>query len=302
MKYTQIDFIDSISRKPAGPEVSDLSHKQSSKVFKDEGADELKHLSLDQIRVNPYQPRREFADEELEELARSIRTVGLLHPPLVRALPEAGLYELVSGERRYRAAQIASLHVIPVYVRSTSYEVSAQAALIENIQRVDLNPIEIARALKRLSVEFGLTQERLAEQIGKKRSTLANYLRLLSLPPAIQESLYKGFITMGHAKAILALDQEEKQILLHEMILRDELNVRETERAAHRISNKPEKRKGEEKTPDFFLTDLENRVREKLGTQVSIQGEGSKGKITIDYYSLDDLDRLLHLFGITEEL
>lgn len=273
-----------------------------SKILRDAGSDELKHLSLEQIRMNPYQPRREFAAEELEELAQSIRTVGLLHPPLVRSLPEAGVYELVSGERRYRAAQMASLQVIPVYVRLAGDAVSAQAALIENIQRVDLNPLEIARALKRLSVEFGLTQERLAEQIGKKRSTLANYLRLLSLPTMIQESLYKGFITMGHAKAILVLEQEEKQVLLHEMILRDELNVRETERAAQRISNKHEKRKPEGKAPDFFLGDLANRMRERLGTQVSIQGEGEKGKITIDYYSLDDLDRLLNLFGIGEEL
>lgn len=273
-----------------------------SKILREADSDELKHLSLEQIRMNPYQPRREFAAEELEELAKSIRTVGLLHPPLVRSLPEAGIYELVSGERRYRAAQIASLQVIPVYVRSGSDAVSAQAALIENIQRVDLNPLEIARALKRLSVEFGLTQERLAEQIGKKRSTLANYLRLLSLPTTIQESLSKEFITMGHAKAILVLDQEEKQMLLHEMILRDELNVREAERAAQRISNKHEKRKPEGKAPDFFLGDLANRMRERLGTQVSIQGEGGKGKITIDYYSLDDLDRLLDLFGIAEDL
>jgi ParB family chromosome partitioning protein len=264
--------------------------------------DELKHVSLEHIQVNPYQPRREFKLEDLEELAQSIRTVGILHPPLVRPLPNSPLYELISGERRFRAAQMALLTTIPVYIRKTSYSVSAQAALIENIQRVDLNALEIAKALKRLMVEFGLTQDQLAQQIGKKRSTVANYLRLLTLPPAIQESILKDFISMGHAKAILALEQEEKQMLLHELILRDDLNVRETEQAARRIGEKAKKQQLSYVTRDFYLEHLADKMREKLGTQVSIQAKGKKGRISIDYYSLDDLDRLLHLFGVAQEL
>lgn len=260
--------------------------------------DELKHVSLSQIRVNPYQPRREFKSEDLEELAQSIRSVGLLHPPLVRPLPNSELYELISGERRFRAAQLACLTTIPVYVRVTNYSLSAQAALIENIQRVDLNPLEIARALKRLMEEFGLTQDQLAQQLGKKRSTLANYLRLLALPPAIQESIVKNFITMGHAKAILALDQEEKRMLLHEMILRDDLNVREAEQAAQRIGEKAKKQQLSYVPRDFYLEQLADKIREKLGTQVLIQAKGKKGRISIDYYSLDDLDRLLALLGV----
>lgn len=264
--------------------------------------DELKHVSLAHICVNPYQPRREFKLEDLEELAQSIRTVGILHPPLVRPLPNSHLYELISGERRFRAAQLAALTTIPVYIRKTSYSISAQAALIENIQRVDLNPLEIAKALKRLIVEFGLTQEQLANQIGKKRSTLANYLRLLTLPLMIQESIAKGFITMGHAKAILALDQEERQILLHELILRDNLNVREAEQTAQRIGEKAKKQQLSYVSRDFYLEQLADKIREKLGTQVSIQAKGKKGRISIDYYSLDDLDRLLSLLGVSHDV
>ncbi len=264
--------------------------------------DELKHLSLSQIRVNPYQPRREFKLEDLEELAQSIRSVGLLHPPLVRPLPHSQFYELIAGERRFRAAQLASLATIPVYVRKTGYSISAQAALIENIQRVDLNSLEIAKALKRLMVEFGLTQDQLAQQIGKKRSTIANYLRLLTLPPSIQDSIAKSCITMGHAKAILALNQEEKQVLLHELILRDDLNVREAEQAAQRIGEKAKKQQLSYVPRDFYLEQLANKMRERLGTQVSIQAKGKKGRISIDYYSFDDLDRLLALLGVSQDL
>ncbi|MFI0435076.1 MAG: ParB/RepB/Spo0J family partition protein [Parachlamydiaceae bacterium] len=264
-------------------------------------SDELKHIPLALIRVNPYQPRREFKSEDLKELAQSISSVGLLHPPLVRRLPESDLYELISGERRFRAAQLANLSTIAVYIRSTNYCVSAQAALIENIQRVDLNSLEIARALKRLITEFGLTQDQLSHQLGKKRSTLANYLRLLTLPSTIQESLSKDFITMGHAKAILALDEEAKQMLLHEIILRDDLNVRQAEQAAQRIGEKAKKQQLSYIPRDFYLEELEGKIREKLGTKVFIQPKGKKGRILIDYYNLDDLDRLLILFGVKEE-
>lgn len=264
--------------------------------------DELKHVTLSQIRVNPYQPRREFNAEELEDLAQSIRSVGILHPPLVRPLPNGEGYELISGERRFRAAQLACLPTMPVYIRKTSYSISAQAALIENIQRVDLNALEIARALKRLMQEFGLTQDQLAQQLGKKRSTLANYLRLLTLPLPIQESISKDLITMGHAKAILALEQDDKQMLLHEMILRDDLNVREAEQAAQRIGEKAKKQQLNYIPRDFYLEQIADKIREKLGTQVLIHAKGKKGRISIDYYNLDDLDRLLVLFGVKQEL
>lgn len=261
--------------------------------------DELKSVPLSLILMNPYQPRREFNLEELEELAQSIRTVGLLHPPLVRPLPNSLYYELISGERRFRAAQLVSLEAIPVYVRQTSDFISAQASLIENIQRVDLNPLEIAKSLKRLMTDFGFNQEHLAQRIGKKRSTVANYLRLLTLPISIQDSLAKGCITMGHAKAILGLNEQDKQMLLHGIILRDELNVRESEQAANRINEKAKKKQLSYVPRDFYLEQLVDKIREKLGTKVDIQAKGKRGRIYIDYYNYDDLDRLLALLGVS---
>lgn len=260
--------------------------------------DELKTISLEKIIVNPYQPRRHFQQEELDELAQSIQAVGIIHPPLVRPLPESDHFELIAGERRFRAAQLVNLKEIPVFIRKTNYSISAQAALIENVQRVDLNAIEIAYALKRLMVEFGLNQDHLAAQIGKKRSTVANYLRLLTLPSAIKESVSKNCISMGHAKAILSLETEEKQHLLHQLILRDDLTVRETEVAAKRIGEKAKKQQLNYVTRDFHLEFLASQLQEKLGTKVHIQGQGKKGRICIDYYNLNDLDRVLQLFNL----
>jgi ParB family chromosome partitioning protein len=259
--------------------------------------DDLREIEIEKIQVNPFQPRKSFSRNELEELAESIKAVGVIHPPVVRPL-ENDTYELVSGERRFRASQLAGLTKIPVVIRSSSNAISAQAALIENIQRVDLNPIEISKALKLLSFEFGLNQDDLAKRVGKKRSTIANYLRLLTLPKGIQESVSNDLISMGHAKAILSLENFEKQNLLHELILRDELSVRETEAAAIRISEKAKKQKLIYVPRDFYLEQLAERIQKKLGTKVFIQGKGKKGRISIDYYNLDDLDRLLQLFGI----
>lgn len=261
-------------------------------------AEELCLVAISKISMNPFQPRRHFADLELEELAASIKAVGLIHPPTVRRLGDLDSYELVSGERRFRACELAGLSEIPVVVRKSSDSISAQAALIENIQRVDLNPIEIAKALVSLTKQFGYAQDELASRIGKKRSTVANYIRLLTLPKNIQESVSKGLITMGHAKAILALEGFEKQNLLHEIVLRDDLNVREAEEAALRIADKAKKKTLVYSTRDFYLEQLAEKIQQKLGTKVNIQGKGKRGRISIDYYSLDDLDRLLGLWGI----
>ena len=260
--------------------------------------EELREVELTHIVVNPYQPRRYFEQNELEGLAESILAVGLLHPPLVRPLPDGKSYEIISGERRYRAAQLAGMKTIQVLVRDLPHSLSAEAALIENIQRVDLNPLEIAKALRLLIVEFKLSQDILAKRIGKKRSTVANYLRLLSLPTHIQNGISKDLITMGHAKAILALTEENKQNLLFELILRDGLTVRDAEKAAQRIGEKAKKQTLNYVTRDFYLEQLAEKIQHQLGTKVAIQGKGKRGKISIDYYSLDDLERLLNLFGI----
>jgi ParB family transcriptional regulator, chromosome partitioning protein len=267
--------------------------------------DELKYVSPSQVSINPFQPRKEFNNEELAELADSIRTVGILHPPLVRPLPQEGHYELISGERRFRAAQLASLSTIPVYIRITDAVISAQAALIENIQRVDLNPLEIAKALRKLILEFSYTQECLAKRIGKKRSTVANYLRLLTLHPQIQECLLKNQISMGHAKAILSVEKEIEQFLLLRRIVDDKLNVREAEEAAHTFMQNDVRKTTKSKKINqtaVYIEDITNRFREKLGTHVSIKGNGEQGQICIPYYDLDDLDRLLAFFGIAENV
>lgn len=263
--------------------------------------DEIKDVDINCIVVNPFQPRRYFAQEELMELAQSIQTVGLIHPPVVRPRPDGLTYELVSGERRFRAMQLAGMKIITVLVRDSSHEISAQAALIENIQRVDLNPIEIAKALRSLIEQFGLQQEELAVRVGKKRSTISNYLRLLTLPKSIQDGVSSGIISMGHAKAILSLEGFEKQNLLFELILRDELTVREAEEAALRIAEKVKKQMLVHANRDFFLEQIAERIQRRLGTKVTIQGRGKKGKITINYYNLDDLDRLLAIFGASAQ-
>lgn len=251
--------------------------------------DEVKVVKIDQIRMNPFQPRQAFHENGLSELSRSIQSVGLIHPPTVRQL-EGDLYELLSGERRIRASQLAGLKEIPVYVKKCTFKESAESALIENIQRVDLNPLEVAAALKRLMKEFGFSQEELAHKVGKKRSTVANYLRLLSLPPSIQDSLRQDLITMGHAKALLSLEALDHQLHLHDKIIEGDWSVRKTEEAVH-AAFKP---KAPPPKNDLFLKDLEKKIAERLGTCVRLTGSS----LEIDYYSLDDLDRLLTCLGI----
>lgn len=256
-------------------------------------------VPLASIRPNPHQPRKQFSDEELQELAASIAQVGLIHPPAVQECPEGG-YVLIAGERRVRASELAGLESIPVIVHGADAVFSAQAALIENIQRVDLNPMEVARAIRELMEQHGYNQETLAQILGKKRSTVANYLRLLSLPKSIQASTSSGAITMGHAKAILALEEESQQELLHELILRDGLSVRQAEQAAQRLAEKVRKRQLVYQHRDFYLEHLARQLEEKLGSKVTITGTSKKGRISIDYYSLDDIDRLIVLFGLPE--
>jgi ParB family chromosome partitioning protein len=259
-------------------------------------------VELSQIKLNPFQPRKHFSRDELEELAQSIQTVGLIQPPTVVPIEgEDGRFELVSGERRYRAAEMAGLKIIPVIVSSADRHYSAEASLVENIQRVDLNPLEIARALRRMIIEFDFQQDELADRVGKKRSTVANYLRLLGLPREIQESLAEGQISMGHAKAILSLEGFELQLSLHEQVIADDLTVRETEEAAQNVEKTAKRRLDKMvSTRDVYLEDLQDRIQQKFGTKVSIMGSGKRGKISIDYYSLDDLDRILDLLGVQE--
>lgn len=242
-------------------------------------------VRLDAIRMNPWQPRKLFSHEEVAELAASIREIGLIQPPVVRLLP-SGEYELVAGERRIRAMKFAGFETTKVIVSAYNDLGSQEAALVENLQRSDLNAVEVAEAIADLMKKAGLTQEQVAAKIGKRRSTVANFLRLLQLSPFIQEKICSGEITMGHAKAILSLPQNEQELYCRR-ILGQNLSVREAEKAVKRHADK--------NAP--FLTAIEERLREILGTKVTVVGEGERGKIEIPYYDLDDLDRLLNQLG-----
>ncbi|MFT4551971.1 MAG: ParB family chromosome partitioning protein [Chlamydiales bacterium] len=259
-------------------------------------------VDISRISINPHQPRKYFKEHDLDELAASIKEVGIIHPPFVRPLPNSENFELIAGERRLRAAKIAGLSKIPVLVKDTDDMYSAQAALIENVQRQDLNPLEIAKALQELTKQYGFNQQELASKIGKQRSTVANYLRLLSLPESIQINLRQGLITMGHAKAILSLPSAEKQQLLHEIIQRDDLTVRQTEQLATKLTKKAKSGKLIYRTRDFYLEDLAEQIQRKLGSKVNIQSLGKKrGRISIEYYDWDDLSRLLTLMNCEED-
>jgi ParB family chromosome partitioning protein len=251
----------------------------------------IKTISLDKLKANKYQPREEFSQEALQELANSIKEKGFIQPVLVRL--KQGEYELIAGERRFRAAKLLGYKEIPVIIKDASDLDSLEISIIENIQRENLNPIDQAKAYKRLLDEFGMTQEKVADTIGKDRATVANILRLLNLPAKIQEYVSRGTISMGHAKAILGLSKEPEQLRLCTKIIKNDLSVRDTESYAKNISTGKTKAKAKEIDPN--LTSIEQDLRERLGTKVKIIKSKKGGKIEIIFYSDTDLDRIITL-------
>ena len=256
-----------------------------------EAAERLERLPLGQLSRGKYQPRRDIQPEALEELADSIRAQGVMQPIVVRPVGEAR-YEIIAGERRWRAAQLAELDVIPAVIREVSDEVALALALIENIQREDLNPVEEAMALKRLLEEFSLTQQQTADAVGRSRAQVANLLRLLTLDPEVQTLLERGDLDMGHARALLALSGAKQRKAAHEVVNKD-LTVRATEALVKRLANGESGRPAPE-APSADVAGLETRLAEVLGAPVKIQhGRGGKGRVTIRYASLDELDGIL---------
>jgi ParB family chromosome partitioning protein len=253
-----------------------------------EGEKEL-DVDIDLISPNPYQPRDGFDEGKIEQLARSIRANGVIQPLIVR--PTKKGYQIVAGERRWRAAQHAGFLKVPVVVRQVPDDKLLELSLIENIQREELNPIEEARAYHVLVDKFKLTQEEIARRVGKDRSSVANYLRLLKLPSKVQDELMGGKVTMGHARALLGLDEELQLALLTEVINRD-YSVRETERAVNRIKRGGRKRK--ETVLDPFITEVVERLSRALSTKVEIRGDGGKGRIIVHFYSREELDRIFN--------
>lgn len=249
------------------------------------------------IRPNPAQPRKEFNDEALEELAGSIRKHGIIQPVTVRYIGQKR-FELISGERRLRASKLAGMEEIPAYIREADDEQLIAFALVENIQREELNPLEIAMGYQRLMEECSYTQTEVAERVGKNRTTVTNTLRLLQLPDFIQASLRDEEISGGHARALINIKSEPDQMKLLRKIVSSGLSVRQTEELVRNLEKKNEKaRKIKPVEPgNPFLESLTDRLRKQLGTKVLIQEKGSGGKITIEYYSAEDLERLIQHF------
>lgn len=253
----------------------------------------LVELNPQDVKPNPQQPRLHFKEELIEELAVSIKQDGLIEPIVVRQVN--GAYELISGERRVRASILAEQDTIPAIIKDVHDDDLLKLGLIENIQREDLNPIELAQAYKLLGDKFDWTQDEIAKQVGKKRATVSNTMRLLHLPQDIQEHVLTGSLSMGHARALLALGSESKQRSLCRRILEDGLSVREVEKAARPPLPKPETTTTT--TPrDPHTEALEDELRKTLGTKVRVRADKNhRGKIEIDFYSLDDLDRILDM-------
>jgi len=251
----------------------------------------LTEVPLEKISPNAFQPRKRFDDQKLRELAQSIKAHGILSPVILREGREG--YELVAGERRLRAAKLAGLKAIPAVVKEVSDSGMLELALIENVQREDLNPLEEAEVYRRLIEEFHLTQEELAERVGKDRSSIANALRLLHLPRKIQEDLITGVLTEGHARAILSVKGEAAQLKLRDRIVSDQLSVRATEALVKKLRSKSGGRAKAPADPD--LQALEETFRHALGTKVKILKKGKGGVIEIAYYSSEDLERIAEI-------
>ena len=274
-------------------DINSVSDKNADKVVGN-----IVELDMDSIEVNPFQPRSNFNDEALEELASSIKELGLIQPITVRKL-DFNRYQLVSGERRFRASRLIGLQTIPAYIRIANDQESLEMALVENIQRQDLDPIEIALSYQRLIDEIQLTQEKLSERVGKKRSTITNYLRLLRLDPIIQTGMRDGFITMGHGRALVNIEKKQDQIDIYEKIVGQNLSVRDTEKLVQSYHDKGERSSSSPRTsleqPDFVKNSLGD-FRHTLSAKVSIRTSGNgKGKISIPFSSKEDFQRLKKL-------
>lgn len=257
----------------------------------------VRSIPIDQIDRNPEQPRKLFDDEQLEELKESILAHGVLEPIIVR--PIEGRYEIVVGERRWRAAKLAGLESIPAAVRPLSDREAMEMALVENLQREDLNPIEEAEAYKRLMDEFELTQEQVADRVGKKRSTVANRLRLLEMEPELRAEVAAGRLSAGHAKALLAISSPRERAEVARRVIEEGWSVRAVEEYSRQGDRKrsSSKRAVVRKTRDPLLQDIEERLQRCLGTKVRVVGRGQRGRIEIDYYSEDDMERILEIIA-----
>lgn len=258
----------------------------------------IKEIAVKSILPNPYQPRTHWDQEKLQELADSIKANGIIQPIIVR--PSAGGYEIIAGERRFRAAQMVGKDTVPALVRQTTDEEMLEMALVENIHRSDLNPIDRAKAYQRYISTFSLTQQEAADKLGENRSVIANYLRILDLPKDIKDMLINGQLTMGHARALLAVGSDELRRKLANKALVGRLSVRDIERAVKGLLTPKSDKTKEANSKPSHIVDLETRLKQQIGTKVLIDTHksGQRGKIVIEFYNLDDFDRITEKLGV----
>lgn len=276
-------------------DIQSVADKNADKVIGN-----VVELDIDSIEMNPFQPRSNFNDEALQELASSVKELGIIQPITVRKL-DFNKFQLVSGERRYRASKLVGLSTIPSYIRIANDQESLEMALVENIQRQDLDPIEIALSYQRLIEEIKVTQEKLSNRVGKKRSTITNYIRLLKLHPIIQTGIRDGFVSMGHGRALVNIEKKKDQINIYEKIVSDGLSVRETERLvknykeSKKQGNSDKKQKTSKEVPNFISKGMD-ALKEHLSTKVDITtAQNGKGKIVIPFHSKEEFQRLKKL-------
>ena len=260
----------------------------------------LVELSVDELRPNPFQPRTAMAEDRLQELADSIRERGVIQPIVARPAADGG-YEIIAGERRWRAAQLAGKTVVPVILRPCSDEEALALALVENLQREDLNPIEEAEGYRLLIDRFRLRQEDVAGRVGRSRPAVANALRLLNLPEDVRTSLASGALSVGHAKVLLSLPSAAQQSAAARRCVKDGWSVRMLEGWVERRASGSERRTGRPPVDrDPLIVDVEERLQQRLGTRVRIDTRGERGRIEIEYYSVDELNRLLEALGLDD--
>lgn len=277
-----------------------VTDTEGQRMNPEEKASRILDVPVQDIRPNPYQPRTEFEPEALQELADSIRLYGLIQPVTVRYIGEKR-FELISGERRLRASKLAGLVEIPAYIREADDEQLIALALVENIQREQLNAIEIALGYQRLLDEFQYTQEQVSERVGKKRSTVANMLRLLQLPPFIQAAIRDEHISAGHARALVTIESSEDQEKLLKKIIQESLSVREVERLVRQLSMSSPVTSVKQKTPiPVYIRSFSDRLRQALGTRVHLQAKAKGGEIRIQYASDEELERIMQILDPDE--
>jgi ParB family transcriptional regulator, chromosome partitioning protein len=255
----------------------------------------VEHIHVKSIKANPYQPRKVFDENAIQELSASIKEHGILQPIILRKMGTT--YEIVVGERRFRAAQMAGLTEVPAVVRILTDEETMEFAILENLQREDLTPIEEAEAYQSLMENLGLTQEQLAFRLGKSRPHIANHVRLLSLPEKVRNHITAGKLSMGHGRTLLGLRKKEQIALVAERVLKEGLNVRQLEKLVQRMNEDVPRETKPEKSKDLFLAERESNLRDYFGTNVTIKKTKNKGKIEIEFFSEDDLERILELLN-----